>query len=52
MFGVNGTFTSDANANGNDLASGKTAYVNGTRIAGALAIYDATTRKIDNRVLC
>lgn len=46
VFGVNGTYTSDANANGNDLAMNKTAYVNGTRIGGALAVYDATTRNI------
>lgn len=46
VFGVNGSYTADANASGNDLASGKTAYVNGTKIGGALQVYDATTRNI------
>lgn len=46
VFGVNGTYTSDANAIGNDLASGKTAYVNGTRISGSLTVYNNLTRNI------
>lgn len=34
--GVRGTYTSDANAGSRDLRSGKTAYVNGTKISGGL----------------
>lgn len=34
--GVRGTYTSDANASSRDLRSGKTAYVNGTKISGGL----------------
>lgn len=46
VFGVNGTYTTDATAVGNDLASGKTAYVKGSKITGGLRVYDATTRNI------
>lgn len=34
ILGVPGTFTSDANASSSDIITGKTAYVNGTKITG------------------
>jgi hypothetical protein len=34
IFGVSGTFTSDATATASDILSGKTAYVNGAKITG------------------
>lgn len=34
IFGVNGTFTSDADATADDIRQGKTAYVNGVKITG------------------
>ena len=34
VFGTTGTFTSDADATAGDIAAGKTAYVNGTKITG------------------
>ena len=34
IFGVTGDYTGDANATAADIASGKTAYVNGTKITG------------------
>ncbi len=34
LFGVNGTYTSDANATASQILSGKTAYVNGNKITG------------------
>ena len=34
IFDVEGSFTSDANATASDIASGKTAYVNGEKIVG------------------
>jgi len=36
IFGVNGSFTSDATATAADIASGKSAYVNGSKINGEL----------------
>lgn len=36
IFGVTGTYTSDANATAANIASGKTAYVNGSKITGTL----------------
>lgn len=36
IFGVKGTFTSDATANSADILSGKTAYKNGGRISGTM----------------
>lgn len=36
IFGVTGTYTSDATAAAADIASGKTAYVNGSKITGTL----------------
>jgi len=45
IFGVTGTFTNDANATASDIASGKTAYVNGSKITGtgAMASGDVTS---------
>ena len=37
IFGVTGTFTSDANATAAQIQSGRTAYVNGVKITGTLA---------------
>lgn len=34
VLGLNGTYTSDANATASDIKSGKTAYVNGVKITG------------------
>lgn len=36
IFGVNGTFTSDATAAAGDIADGKTAYINGSKVTGNL----------------
>ena len=41
IFGVTGTFTSDATATASLIASGKTAYVNGNKVTGTLAYYDS-----------
>ena len=38
IFGVSGTFTSDANAGAGDILSGKTAYVNGSKVTGSIPI--------------
>jgi len=46
LFGVNGTFTSDANAVATDMLSGKTAYVNGVKVEGALTTSTPTQTSI------
>lgn len=46
VFGVNGTYTADANATSGDIASGKTAYVNGSKYTGILPEYSDLTRNV------
>ena len=46
VFGVNGSYTNDATASGNDMISGKTAYARGTKIVGSLTEYTNLTRNI------
>ena len=43
LFGVAGTFTSDANAEANQILSGKTAYVKGNKITGSIGSKGSTT---------
>ena len=43
IFGVAGTYTSDGTATASDIISGKTAYVNGSKITGSLANVASTT---------
>lgn len=46
VFGVNGTFTSDATASAANISDGLTAYINGQKITGTLSfqnIYTGTT---------
>lgn len=43
IFGVKGTFTSDANAKATDMLSGKTAYVNGSLVTGSIPSVNAAT---------
>lgn len=42
IFGVEGNFTADATASSSDIRSGKTAYVNGSRITGNATFVDAS----------
>lgn len=42
ILGVQGTYTSDANATASNIEMGKTAYVNGTKITGSLQVVDST----------
>ena len=42
IFGITGTYTSDANATANDIVTGKTAYVNGSKITGQFAGVDTS----------
>ena len=43
IFGVAGTYTSDANATAGDILKNKTAYVNGSKITGTIESKAATT---------
>lgn len=43
IFGVTGTFTSDANATAESMKLGVSAYVNGTRVVGTAPIQEAKT---------
>ena len=43
IFGVAGTFTADADATAADMLSGKTAYVNGSKVTGSIPSKAATT---------
>lgn len=43
IFGVTGTFTSDANATAESMQLGVSAYVNGARVVGTAPIQDAKT---------
>ena len=45
-FGINGTFTSNTNALSSDIANGKTAYVNGSKVTGTLKEYNNLTDEI------
>lgn len=42
MFGVSGSYTSDADATAADILSGKTAYVNGSKVTGSISIATTT----------
>ena len=46
IFGVSGTFTSDANATAAYILSGKTAYVNGSKVTGTMPNQSASIRTI------
>jgi len=39
IYGIDGTFTNDANATRADILSGKTAYVKGSKISGSISTY-------------
>ena len=43
IFGVNGTFTSDATAVSSNILSGKTVYVNGSKVTGNISSKAAAT---------
>ncbi len=47
IFGISGTYTSDATATAADIKSGKTAYVNGSKITGTASGGDAKVYKFD-----
>lgn len=46
IFGVTGSFTSDANATAADLRSSKTAYVNGSKITGSMTEYTTNSSNV------
>lgn len=46
IFGVTGSFTSDANATSSDLRNSKTAYVNGSKITGSMTEYTTTSSNV------
>lgn len=48
ILGVNGTFTSDANAVALDITENKTAYVNGQKITGSVPQYKSGTTAYGN----
>ena len=43
IFNVTGTYTSDATASASDIASGETAYVNGSKVTGTLSFVTVYT---------
>lgn len=47
IFGITGTFTSDATAVASDILDGKTAYVNGSKITGTMTNRGEITATID-----
>lgn len=49
IFGVEGSYTSDANAMAEDIAMNKTAYINGQKITGTLPLFpNSRTFTVDN----
>ena len=46
IFGVSGTYTSDANAGSGDILSGKIAYVNGSKVTGSMVNQSSSIRTI------
>ena len=46
IFGISGTYTSDANATAAYILSGKTAYVNGSKVTGTMPNQSASIRTI------
>lgn len=49
IFGIEGSYTSDANAMTEDIAMNKTAYINGQKITGSLPLFpNSRTFTVDN----